>query len=97
MSLALGSVLEFAYSRFYTSSLQITRHHLHPPPLSVTPGAFHSKLKSHLFKHSFPLPISTTPTLTATLSPPGTLEIGPELLLTLPLETPPLIRHSARE
>ena len=36
----------------------------------------------------FPLPISTTPTLTATLSPSGTLEIGPELLLTPPpLET----------
>src|SRR6218665_1554215 len=37
---------------------------------------------------SFPLPISTTPTLTATLSPPGTLEFGPELLLT-PLWKPP--------
>jgi len=43
-----------------------------------------------------PLPISTTPTLTATLSPPDTLEIGPELLLT-PLCKPPLIRRSARE
>jgi len=31
-----------------------------------------------------------------TLSPPGTLEIGPELLLT-PLSKPPLIRRSARE
>jgi len=30
---------------------------------------------------SFTLPIWTTPTLTATLSPPGPLEIGPELLL----------------
>src|SRR6218665_3967438 len=35
-------------------SLPITRHHLHPPPLSVTPMAFHSKLKSHLFKQSYP-------------------------------------------
>src|SRR6218665_3683584 len=84
-------------------SLPITRHRLHPPPLFVTPGAFHSKLKSHLFKHSypetsdhFPLPISTTPTLTATLSPPGTLEIGPQLLLT-PFGNHPLIRCSARE
>src|SRR6218665_1431559 len=74
-------------------SLQTTRHHLHPPPLSVTPRAFHSTLKSHLFKHSYPdpsdhsLPISTIPTLTATLSPPGTMEIEPELLLT-PLENP---------
>ena len=31
-----------------------------------------------------------------TLSPPGTLEFGPELLLT-PLWKPPLIRRSARE
>ena len=45
---------------------------------------------------SFPLPIWTTPTLTATLSPPGTLEFGPELLL-IPLWKPPLIRRSARE
>src|SRR6218665_937289 len=71
--------------------------------LSVTPKAFHSKLKSHLFNRSYPdpsdhspLPISTTPTLTATLPPPGTLEIGPELLLT-PLWKLPLIRRSARE
>src|SRR6218665_1792101 len=76
-------------------SLQITRHHLHPPPLSVIPRAFHSKLKSHIFKHSYPdpsdqspHPISTTPALTPTLSPPGTLEIGPELLLTPPLWKP---------
>ena len=32
------------------------------------------------------LPGETTPTLTATLSPPGILEIGHELLLTSPLE-----------
>src|SRR6218665_1559481 len=37
-----------------------------------------------------------TPTLTATLSPPGILEIGPELLLT-PLENPSWIRRSARK
>ena len=60
------------------------------------PGAFHSILKCHLFKHSYPdpsdhsftLPIWTTPTLTATLSPSGILEIGPELLLT-PFGKPP--------
>src|SRR6218665_1952805 len=95
--------LESTISSPPPSSLPITRHRLHPPPLSVTPRAFHSKLKSHLFKHSypetsdhFPLPISTTPTLTATLSPPGTLEIGPQLLLT-PFGNQPLIRCSARE
>src|SRR6218665_3828754 len=33
-------------------SLPITRHHLHLPPLSVTPRTFHSKLKSHLFNLS---------------------------------------------
>src|SRR6218665_390438 len=43
-------------------SLPITRHHLHPPPLSVTPcRAFHSKLKSHLFKHSYPDPSDHCP------------------------------------
>ena len=42
-------------------SLQITRHHLHLPPLSVTPRAFHSKLKSHLFKHSYPDPSDHSP------------------------------------
>src|SRR6218665_3269214 len=36
------------------SSLQSIKHHLHHAPLSVTPRAFHSKLKSHLFKLSFP-------------------------------------------
>src|SRR6218665_538853 len=49
-----------------------------------------------LILYTFPFPISTTPTLTATLSPPGTLEFGPELLLT-PLWKPPLIRRIARE
>src|SRR6218665_133986 len=46
------------------SSLPITRHHLHPPPLSplpVTPRAFPSKLKSHLFKHSYPDPSDHSP------------------------------------
>src|SRR6218665_998672 len=42
-------------------SLSITRHHLHPPPLSVTPRAFHSKLKSHLFIHSYPDPSDHSP------------------------------------
>ena len=45
---------------------------------------------------SFTFSIWTTPTLTATLSPPDILEIGPELLLKPPLETP-FIRGSARE
>src|SRR6218665_3206852 len=36
------------------SSLQIIKHHLQHAPLSVIPRAFHSKLKSHLFKLSFP-------------------------------------------
>src|SRR6218665_1850272 len=84
---------------FFASTAVIANHKTSSSSASSIrhPRAFHSKLKSHLFKHSFPLPISTTPSLTATMSPPGTLEIGPELLLTLPLETPPLIRHSARE
>src|SRR6218665_2208746 len=34
-------------------SLPIARHHLHLPPLSVTPRTFHSKLKSHLFNLSY--------------------------------------------
>src|SRR6218665_876686 len=36
------------------SSLQITKHHLHPAPLSVTLRTFHSKLKFHLFKNLYP-------------------------------------------
>src|SRR6218665_3527328 len=35
------------------SSLQIIKHHIHHASLSVTPRAFHSKLKLHLFKLSF--------------------------------------------
>ena len=42
-------------------SFPITRHHLHPPPLSVTSRAFHSKLKSHLFNHSYPDPSDHSP------------------------------------
>ena len=74
-------------------SLPITRHHLHPPPLSVAQG-LPLKIKISFLQTvlpwpiwSFPLPISTTPTLTA-IVPSCTLEIGPELLLTPPLETP---------
>src|SRR6218665_416881 len=83
-------------------SLPITRYYLHLPPLSVIPRAFHSKLKSHLFNHSYPDPSDHSPPHlnnthpAATLSPPGTLEIGPELLLT-PFGNSPLIRCSARE
>src|SRR6218665_547756 len=42
-------------------SLQITRHHLHLPPLSVTPRTFHSKLKSHLFNLSYLDPSDHSP------------------------------------
>src|SRR6218665_855493 len=42
-------------------SLPITRHHLHLPPLSVTPRTFHSKLKSHLFNLSYPDPSDHSP------------------------------------
>src|SRR6218665_3983690 len=42
-------------------SLPITRHHLHLPPLSVTPRTFHSKLKSHLFNLSYPAPSDHPP------------------------------------
>src|SRR6218665_1652785 len=42
------------YSLLPPSSLQIIEHHLQHAPLSVTPRAFHSNLKSHLFKLSFP-------------------------------------------
>src|SRR6218665_1086854 len=67
-------------------SLPITRHHLHQAPLSVTPRAFNSKSECHLFKHSYPdqsdhSPSPSEPTITATLPPPGILEIRLELLL----------------
>src|SRR6218665_232904 len=39
-------------------SLPITTH---PPPLSVTPQALHSKLKCHLFKLSYPDPSAHSP------------------------------------
>ena len=75
-------------------SLQITRHHLPPPPLSATPG-LPLKIKMSSLQTLLSWPIwsfnfSTwrTPTLIATLSPPGILEIGSELLLTPPLENP---------
>src|SRR6218665_2826130 len=42
-------------------SLPITRHHLHLPPLSVTPRTLHSKLKSHLFNLSYPDPSDHSP------------------------------------
>src|SRR5688572_7958118 len=34
-------------------SLSITHHHLPQASLSITPQAFYSKLKSHLFKSSY--------------------------------------------
>jgi hypothetical protein len=45
---------EFRKFSFPPSSLHITHHHLSQAPLSITPRAFHSKLKSHLFKNSYP-------------------------------------------
>src|SRR6218665_2669576 len=48
-------VLGLVLREYNCQSLPITRHHLHPAPLSVTPRAFHSKLKCHLFKHSYTL------------------------------------------
>src|SRR6218665_2986154 len=50
-------------------SLSITRHHLHLPPLSVTPRAFHSKLKSHLFDRSSPDPSDHPPPPSQQLPP----------------------------
>ena len=66
------------------------------------PRAFHSKLKCHLFKPSYPdpsdHPLSSSErhpcTLTAILSPPGILEIGPEILLT-PLWKVPILYVAA--
>ena len=65
------------------------------PPLSVTPPGLPLNIKMSSLQTLLPWPIWsfifstwTTPTLTATLSPPGILEIGPELLLT-PFGKPP--------
>src|SRR6218665_1114934 len=59
-----------------TSSWQITKQLLHPAPLSVTPRAFHLKLKFHIFKNfslASPDPLSphspSTPALTPNLPP----------------------------
>src|SRR6218665_3544879 len=41
--------------------LPIPKHHLHLPPLSVTPRTFHSKLKSHLLNPSYPDPSDHSP------------------------------------
>ena len=90
---------------FFTSTGVIANHKTssssassirHPQglPLKVKISSLQTLLPWNFW--SFPLPISTTPTLTATLSPPGTLEIGPQLLLT-PFGNHPLIRCSARE
>ena len=59
-----------------------------PPglPLKIKMSSLQTLLPRSI--RSFTLPISSTPTLTATPSPPGILETGPELLLTSPLETP---------
>src|SRR6218665_2377457 len=53
------------------SSLQSIKHHLNHAPLSVTPQAFHSKLKFHLFKLSFSdSPDSISPHSSPKLHPP---------------------------
>ena len=39
----------------------ITYHHLPEAPLSITPKIFHSKLKSFLFKNSYPDPTDHLP------------------------------------
>src|SRR6218665_397724 len=56
-----GGAARPAHSSTPPPSLPITRHHLHLPPLSVTPRALHSKLKSHLFKQSYPDPSDYSP------------------------------------
>ena len=48
-------------SRKVEQNVAITRHHLHPAPLSVTHRAFHSTLKYHLFKNSYPDPVDHSP------------------------------------
>src|SRR6218665_3886072 len=44
-----------------TTNDLLCMQHSHLPPLSVTPRAFHSKLKSHLFNHSYPDPSDHSP------------------------------------
>ena len=39
---------------FPPPSLKMNNHHLSLAPLSITPRVFHSKLKCHLFKNSYP-------------------------------------------
>src|SRR6218665_1850199 len=53
-----------------------------PPTEIYRRAAADTMTSAHSSILIIPLPISTTPTLAATLSPPGTLEIEPELLLT---------------
>src|SRR6218665_1136161 len=67
------------------------------PPLTATAQYFYL---NHIGLPAFSLVFirrSSSPFHpSATLSPPGTLELGPELLRT-PFGNPPLIRRSARE
>src|SRR6218665_1620544 len=44
-------------------TLPITRHHLPLSLLSGTTRSFHSKLKCHFFKHSYPDPSDHSPSL----------------------------------
>lgn len=70
-------------------SLSITNRYLPQAPLSITPRAFHLKLKSHLFKNSYPYssdppPCNSRPkrhppnSYSAPLTP---WQVGSELLL----------------
>ena len=84
-------------NHFFTSTTVIANHktpyssassNRQPPglPLKIKISSLQTRLSWPIW--SFTLSIWTTPTLTATLSPPGPLEIGPELLLTTLLENP---------
>src|SRR6218665_1988805 len=93
-----NSSADWATHHFFASTAVIANHKTSSSPASsiypsipgpstqnlISSNVAYSPTLTHLI---IPLPISTTPTLTATLPPSGTLEIGPELLLT-PLETP---------
>lgn len=66
------SVSEFLKCLVPSSVLSLNHHHLHQAPLPITHQAFHSKLKSHLFKNSYPVSSDLQPfTLSGSkLNPP---------------------------
>ena len=55
----LWNDLPLEFRQFSVPAPSFTITHLHPPqaPLSITPRVFHSKLKSHLFRLSYPDPV----------------------------------------